>query len=69
MSAGYYQKTKKCLKRRLMKGIKIFLKNSKTKNLTMLVNDIGIFLRKRKAKSKNVVSNYIKIFRKIKNKG
>ena len=50
-----------------MKGIKIFLKEEKTKNIDMIVNDIEISLKKRKAKSKDIV--HIKIFLKMKNKG
>ena len=50
-----------------MKGIKIFLKEEKTKNIDMIVNDIEISLKKRKTKSKDIV--HIKIFLKMENKG
>ena len=63
---GYYQKSKEMLQKRLVKGIKIFLKK---KNVNMFVNDIAVFLKNKKTKSINMVKKDIKIFQKMKNKG
>ena len=51
MLAGYHQKKKnkekrQSLKKRLLKGIKIFLKR-KTKSINMLVSNIKIFPKKK----------------------
>ena len=43
-SAKYYQK-KKGFRKKLVKGIKIFLKKRKTECENMGVNDINIFLK------------------------
>ena len=44
-SVKYYQKkTKKGFKKKLGKGIKIFLKKERRKNKNMVINDIKIFL-------------------------
>ena len=43
MSAGYYPPKNKSLKKRLVKGIKIFFKKSKTESVHMLVSDMKIF--------------------------
>lgn len=51
-----------------MKGIKIFVKKRKKKNVNMLVNDIEIFLKKGKTKSGNIGTDDIKIFLKMKGK-
>ena len=47
MPTGYYQKTKKTSKKRLLKGIKIFLKKIETKKVivSIVVNTIKIFLK------------------------
>ena len=63
------KKTKKGFKKRLMKGIKIFLDKLKTKRVNILLNDIKVFPKKRKTKNKNMVPNNIKIFLKMKKKG
>ena len=44
-----------------MKGIKIFVKKRKKKNVNMFVNDIEIFLKKGKTKSVNMVAYGVKI--------
>ena len=44
-----------------MKGIKIFVKKRKKKNVNMLVNDIEIFLKKGKTKSVNMVAYGVNI--------
>ena len=41
-----------------MKGIKIFLKGKKTKNVNMLVNDIEIFLKKKTEKGQYGCEHY-----------
>ena len=51
LTVNIYQKTKKGFKKRLVKGIKVFLKKRKTKSVNMLVNDVEIFLNKKKANS------------------
>ena len=63
--ARYYQKSKKTFKKRLMKGIKIFLKKRKTESENMVANDIKISLN---MKSKDLLSTEKDIvkFRKIK---
>ena len=71
MSAEYYKKkTKKGFrkKKRLVKGIKVFLKKKKMESVNMLMCNTEIFLKKRNIKSINMVANNIKIFLKIKNK-
>ena len=40
MLTGYYQKTKKGFEKRLVKGIKIFLKKIKSKSVNVLANNI-----------------------------
>ena len=44
-SAKYYQKNKERLQKKLVKGIKIFLKKRKTKISKMAPNNIKIFLK------------------------
>ena len=51
------KKAKKGFSKRLMEGIKIFLKKMKTKTVSMLINKIEIFLKKVKTKSVNVLVN------------
>ena len=51
-----------------MKGIKIFVKKRKKKNVNMFVNDIEIFLKKGKTKSVNMVAYGVKISQKMKKK-
>ena len=66
MLIGYYQKDKKKLpKKKLEKGIKIFLKK---KNVNMVMNNIEIFLKEKKTKSFSMVVNDVEIFRKMKTK-
>ena len=49
MLAGHYQTNKEGLqKKRLVKGIMIFLKNRTIKNLNMLVKNIEVYMKKRK---------------------
>ena len=48
MSAGYNQNNKRRLQKKLVKGIKIFLKEMKAKSVSMLVNDIEIFAKRKK---------------------
>ena len=48
MSTGYNQNNKGRLQKRLVKGIKIFLKEMKAKSVSMLVNDIEIFAKSKK---------------------
>ena len=60
MLKGYYQKTKEDFQKRLVKGVKIFLKEKKAKSLNMLVSDVEIFLKKKKKRSVNMVVNDIK---------
>lgn len=48
MSAGYNQNNKGSLQKRLMKGVKIFLKEMKAKSVSMLVNNIEIFAKWKK---------------------
>ena len=43
-----YQKNKEKLQKRHMKDIKIFLKNKKKKNVSIIVIEIRIFLKKKK---------------------
>ena len=62
MTNNSYQKTKQNLKKKHVKGIKIFLKIKKTKSANMLVNDTETFLKKKKKRSVNMVVNDIKIF-------
>ena len=46
MLTGHYQKkTKKSFQKRLVKGIKIFLKKKKKRSVNMVVNDIKFFSR------------------------
>ena len=47
MTNNYYQKNKKILKKKHVKGTKIFLKKKKTKSANILVSDIEIFLKKK----------------------
>ena len=54
MFVRYYEK--KGFKERLVNGMKIFLKNGKTKIVNMLVNGEEIFLLKTKANRKNSIS-------------
>ena len=54
MFVRYYEK--KGFKERLVNGMKIFLKNGKTKIVNMLVNGEEIFLLKTKANNKNSIS-------------
>ena len=51
MSDGYYQKNKEGFEKRLMEGIKIFLKKIKTKSKKMFLNNIEIILKKKKEKA------------------
>ena len=60
------KKTKQGFKKRLMKGIKIFMMKKKTKSLNMLQKDIEIFLKKEKTKNISMVMNNVKIFLKMK---
>ena len=51
MTNNYCKKTKKnftIIKKKHMKGTKIFLKKKKTKSTNMLVTKIEIFLKKKK---------------------
>ena len=48
--ARYYQKNKEGIQKSLVKGIKIFRKKNKTKNVIMVANDIRIT---QKMKNKN----------------
>ena len=49
MPTGYYKKTtKKDFERRLVKGIKICLREKETKRKVKLMKDIKIFLKKKK---------------------
>ena len=59
---------KKIFEKRQVKGIKIFLKNKKSRSGKMLVKGIKVFLKKKKI-SVNIIVNIIKIFQKIENKG
>ena len=43
-STKHYQKNKERLQKKLMKSIKIFLKEERTKSKNMVANDIKIFL-------------------------
>ena len=65
MLTAYYQKNKERLSKRLVKGIKIFLKKKNTKGANMVVSSIEIFLKKKTKRS----MNNIKIFYWMKNKG
>lgn len=51
------KKTKKSFKKRRLKGIKVFPKKRKTKNVNILVKVKKIFLKKKKARSENIVAN------------
>ena len=60
MLTGCYQKPKKGLKKkkkkkRIVKGIKIFLKKKKTISINTLMNDIKFFMKKKKTKNVNMV--------------
>ena len=49
MLAGHYQTNKEGLqKKKLVKGIMIFLKNRTIKSLKMFVNNIEVYMKKRK---------------------
>ena len=49
MLAGHYQTNKEGLqKKKLVKGIMIFLKNRTIKSLNMFVNNIEVYMKKRK---------------------
>ena len=61
----YYKRAKKAFIKRLVKGVKIFLKKKKTKRVRMLVNNIEIVLKRRKIKSVNMVTNDTKISQKM----
>lgn len=52
MSTGYNKKTKKGVKKMLVKGIKMFLKNKKTKSKNMIVNVIKGFSKEEKVKKR-----------------
>ena len=53
LSAKYYQNNKERLQKKLVKDIKIFLKNQKKKSNNMVVNDIKI---SQKIKNKSLLS-------------
>ena len=61
-----HQKNKR-IQKRLVKGIKIFLKKKNSKIINMLVKDLEIIQKKIK-KSVNIVMNAIKISRRRKTK-
>ena len=61
-------KINKGFKKRLVKGIQIFLKKKKTKCVSVLMNNMEIYLKKKKMKSTNMVMIDIKIFLTIKKK-
>lgn len=62
MSTACYQKNKKkSFKKRLVKGIKIFLKKRK-KSLNLLLKGIKILNKKQKQKASVTVANAIIIF-------
>ena len=49
MLAGHYQTNKEGIKKKkLVKGIMIFLKNRTIKSLNMFVNNIEVYMKKRK---------------------
>ena len=50
MSIGYSQKTKKVFKKMLIKGIKTFLMERKTKNENIIARNIKVLLKKKKTK-------------------
>ena len=52
MSTGYNKKTKKDVKKRLVKGIKMFVKNKKTKSENMIVNVKKGFSKEEKVKKR-----------------
>lgn len=56
MSAGYYQKKKEKPQKRLVKGIKIFLRNTQTKIFNVFLNDVDIW---RGVKEKAILLIYI----------
>ena len=58
-------KTKKGFEKRLMKGIKIFLRKKKSKSENMVVNNIEIFLKQKK-KIINIFVSNVEIFQKMK---
>ena len=41
------RKTKTCFKRKLVKGIKIFVKNRKTKSVNIIVNEVNLSRREK----------------------
>ena len=47
MSTGYYQKSKEGLKKRFVRGIKIFQKKQKAKSVNMLVNYMETVLKEK----------------------
>ena len=53
-----YQK-REASKKRLVKGIRIFLKKKKTKSSNILVNDIEIFQKMKKKKKKKRTKHII----------
>ena len=68
LSAKYYQ-NKERIKKKLVKGIKIFPKKRKTKSINMVANEIKIsqnmknnrYLRKKYKKWKNIATSKIKV--------
>ena len=63
------RKTTKDFEKVLMKGIKIFQKEKKTKSKNMVVNDTKNFLKEKKVKGISMYVHAMKITLKMGNKG
>ena len=58
MSTAYYQKNKELLKKKLVQGIKIFLKNEKSKSLNRLMKYMKNLSKEEKEKTAKHRKNY-----------